>query len=59
MHRGGGVVDARDSLHHANQHFRNEQHVYDVLHYDEMGRAKRKVDPFITWEPLPLLWRME
>lgn len=43
------------SLHRANQHFSKEQEVYDVLHYDDLGRYKRRITPFIRWEPLPIL----
>jgi hypothetical protein len=50
-----GIIPAYDSLHRANQHFREDQCVYDVLHYDDLGRYKRKITLFITWEPLPIL----
>jgi hypothetical protein len=50
-----GIIPCYDSLHRANQHFRENQHVYDVLHYDNLGRYKRRITPFITWEPLPIL----
>ncbi len=50
-----GITPHYDSLHRANQHFREDQHVYDVLHYDDLGRYKRRITPFITWEPLPVL----
>jgi hypothetical protein len=29
--------------------------VFDVMHYDDLGRYKRRISPFITWEPLPIL----
>ncbi len=50
-----GIIPCYESLHRANQHFRENQHVYDVLHYDDLGRYKRRITPFITWEPLPVL----
>jgi hypothetical protein len=50
-----GIISAYDSLHRANQRFREDRCVFDVLHYDDLGKAKRKIAPFITWEPLPLL----
>ena len=50
-----GIVPCYSSLHRANQHFRKEDDVYDVMHYDELGRFKRRIAPFITWEPLPIL----
>jgi hypothetical protein len=50
-----GIVPSYASLHRANQHFLQEQGVFDVLHYDDLGRFKRRINPFITWEPLPIL----
>jgi len=50
-----GIVPCFDSLHRANQRFHEHEDVYDVMHYDELGRAKRRLEPFITWEPLPIL----
>jgi hypothetical protein len=50
-----GIIPSHNSLHRANQHFREEDDVFDVIHYDDFGRFKRRIMPFITWEPLPLL----
>ena len=50
-----GIVPCYDSLHRANQRFHEHKDVYDVIHYDDLGRYKRRILPFITWEPLPLL----
>ena len=50
-----GIIPSYASLHRANQHFKTDQCVYDVLHYDDLGRYKRRISPFITWEPLPVL----
>ncbi|MCP4753348.1 MAG: hypothetical protein GY866_20855 [Proteobacteria bacterium] len=50
-----GLVPCYGSLHRANQHFGKDQHVYDVLYYDDLGRYKRRITPFVTWEPLPVL----
>lgn len=50
-----GIVPSYNSLHRANQRFREEKHVYDVLHYNDLGRQKRRILPFITWEHLPIL----
>ena len=50
-----GIVPGYHTPQRADQHFSSDQHVYDVLHYDELGRTKRRLDPFIAWEPLPLL----
>jgi hypothetical protein len=50
-----GIVPCYESLHRANQHFGEDQHVFDTLHYDDLGRYKRRITPFITWEPLPIL----
>jgi hypothetical protein len=50
-----GIVPCYESLHRAEQHFREDQDVYDVLYYDDLGRYKRRITPFITWETLPVL----
>jgi hypothetical protein len=50
-----GIVPAYASLHRANQHFRKEQGVYDVMHYEDFGRVKRRITPFVAWEPLPII----
>lgn len=50
-----GIVPCYDSLHRANQEYSEDQNVHDVMYYDDFGRYKRRVKPFITWEPLPVL----
>lgn len=50
-----GIIPSYESLHRANQHFAKDKHIYDVLYYDDLGRYKRRIRPFITWEPLPLI----
>lgn len=50
-----GIIPCYNSLHRANQYFREDQSVYDVLHYDDFGRYKTRMKPFITWDPLPIL----
>jgi len=50
-----GIVPSCHSLHRANQHFHKDDSVYDVMHYDDLGRHKSRIKPFITWEPLPIL----
>lgn len=50
-----GIVPCHRSLHRTNQHYPEHRRVYDVLHYDDFGRYKRRITPFITWEPLPIL----
>ncbi|MBW1801354.1 MAG: hypothetical protein JRJ85_11585, partial [Deltaproteobacteria bacterium] len=50
-----GIIPRYHSLHRANQHFRDDQHVYDALYYDDLGRYKRRITPFIAWEPLPVI----
>ncbi|MHB1947982.1 MAG: hypothetical protein ACYCQI_07705 [Gammaproteobacteria bacterium] len=50
-----GVVPAYDSLHRANQSYPEYQEVYEVMHYDDLGKAKRQVTSFIVWDQLPLL----
>lgn len=50
-----GVIPSYDSYHRANQYFPAKQDVFEVLHYKDLGRYKRRITPFITWEPLPIL----
>jgi len=50
-----GIVPHYDTLHRANQRFPKEQDVYNVMHYDDFGRYKRRISPFIRWEPLAIL----
>lgn len=50
-----GIVPCFHSLHRANQSFYEHEDVYDVLYYDDFGRYKRRITPFIAWEPLPVL----
>ena len=50
-----GIVPAYASLHRANQRFSKEQAVFDVMYFEDLGRAKQRLMPFITWEPLPIL----
>lgn len=50
-----GIIPEYDSPHRANQSFAKEQCVYDVIYFRTFGRFKKRIVPFITWEPLPLL----
>ncbi len=50
-----GIVPSYTSLHRANQHFSQDEDVFNVMHYDDLGRYKRRITPFVTWEPLPIL----
>ncbi len=50
-----GIVPCFDSLHRANQNFHEHESVYDVMYYDDLGRYKNRLKPFVTWEPLPIL----
>jgi len=50
-----GIVPSYDSLHRANQYYTKAQDVFDVLYYDDLGRYKRRIIPFIAWEPLSIL----
>ncbi len=49
------LTRVKNTLHRANQHYDEHQGVYDVLHYDDLGKYKRGIQPFITWELLPIL----
>ncbi len=50
-----GIMPSYCSLHRGNQHFHKDQHVFDVLHFDDLGKYKRRIKPFVTWEQLPIL----
>lgn len=50
-----GIIPSHTVLHRANQHFPKDDEVFDVMHYDDLGRFKRRITPFITWKPLPVL----
>ncbi len=50
-----GIIPSYASPHRANQHFSQDEGVFDVMHYDDLGRFKRLITPFVTWEPLPIL----
>jgi hypothetical protein len=50
-----GIIPSYCLRHRANQHFPATGDVFDVVHYDDLGRFKRRITPFITWEPLVLL----
>ena len=54
-----GIIPSYVWYHRANQRFRKDQKVFEVLHYKELGRYKRRITPFITWNPLPILRPME
>ena len=43
-----GIIPCYDSLHRANQQFREDQAVFDVLHFDDLGRYKSRIKPFIS-----------
>lgn len=49
-----GIIPCFASLHRANQHFGQADEVFDVMYYDDLGRFKRRITPFVTWEPLPI-----
>ena len=50
-----GIIPSYTLLHRANQHFGQDEDVFDVMYYDNLGRFKRRITPFVTWEPLPIL----
>ena len=50
-----GIIPSYASLHRANQHFDQDEEVYDVMYYNDLGRFKRRITPFVRWEPLPIL----
>ena len=50
-----GIIPSYVSPHRANQHFGKDKDVFDVMHYNDLGRFKRRITSFITWEQLPIL----
>lgn len=50
-----GIVPCYETLHRADENFTAEQAVFDVMHFDELGKFKRRIKPFITWDALPIL----
>ncbi len=50
-----GIVPRQETIHRAAQDFGKDRSVYDVMHYADLGRYKRRLTPFIAWDPLPLL----
>ena len=50
-----GIIEEYNSLHRGWQEFDENEDVRDVMHLSDFGRYKRRLLPFITWEPLPIL----
>ncbi len=50
-----GIIPSYVPLNRANQNYQQYDDVYDVLYYDDLGRFKRRITPFIIWKPLSLL----
>jgi hypothetical protein len=50
-----GIIPSYASLHRANQHFDQDEDVFEVMYYDDLGRFKRRITPFVRWESLPIL----
>jgi hypothetical protein len=50
-----GIIPSYASSHRASQHFGRIEDLFDVMYYDDLGRFKRRVTPFVTWEPLPII----
>jgi hypothetical protein len=50
-----GIIPSYAPLHRANQYFEKDKNVFDVMYYDDLGRFKSRITPFITWEQLPIL----
>lgn len=49
-----GIVPSYELYSRANWHFNEKDSVYDTLHLKDLGRYKRRILPFISWEPLPI-----
>ncbi len=54
-----GIIPERYSLHRANQLFENNDRVFDCLHYDDLGAAKKSARGFITFLPIEPLYPKE
>ena len=54
-----GIVPCHGYLYRGHQRFREHESVYDVMYYDELGKFKTQIKPFITWEPLSILKKRE
>lgn len=50
-----GIIPSYESPSHADQHFLPEEDVYDVIYFNDVGRYKKRIMPFIRWEALPIL----
>ncbi len=50
-----GIIPNYNSLHRANQHFLEEDDVFDVMYFEDIKVHEKKVVPFIRWEALPML----
>ncbi|MEN0049503.1 MAG: hypothetical protein AAF806_20755 [Bacteroidota bacterium] len=50
-----GIVPSYESLYRSNQHFSEEDNVFDTIYYEDLGDHKEHLTPFIRWESLPLL----
>lgn len=50
-----GIIPRYRSLHRANQSFHRHEDVFDVMHYYDLRSHKARINPFIFWEPLPIL----
>lgn len=50
-----GIVPVYSTLHRAHQSFSRVFDVHDTMHYDSLGRYKRRITTFIRWDSLSLL----
>lgn len=51
-----GIIPSYYSLHRANQLFDEKDHVFDCIHWNDLGAHKGKVMNFVTWLPLDPLY---
>lgn len=51
-----GIIPSCHSLHRANQLFDEKDHVFDCIHWNDLGAHKRKAMDFVTWLPLDPLY---
>lgn len=51
-----GIIPEYHSLHRANQLFDDKDHVFDCIHWNDLGQHKKQAKDFVTWLPLEALY---
>jgi len=50
-----GIIPKYQFHSYAERNFNSDQKVFDTIHYKDLGRYKRRIKPFISWDVLPIL----